>query len=50
MNNLMGGLIMIYYDVDRLSCLKLNPLLSEIHTNLGVCKDIDLEVLTCFPN
>ena len=28
-------------DVNRLSCLKLNPLLSEIHTNLSLCKDID---------
>lgn len=33
----------VNYDVDRSSCLKLNPLLSEIHTNLSLCKDIDLD-------
>ena len=32
----------VNYDVHRLSCLKLNPLLSEIHTNLSLCKDINL--------
>ena len=31
----------VNYDVNRLSCLKLNPLLSEMHTNLSLCKDID---------
>jgi len=31
----------VNYDVNRLSCLKLNPLLSEIRTNLSLCKDID---------
>ena len=33
----------VNYDIDRLSCLKPNPLLSEIHTNLSLCKDIDLD-------
>ena len=31
----------VNYDVNRLSCLKLNPLSCEIHTNLSLCKDID---------
>ena len=31
----------VNYDVDRLSSLKLNPLLPELHTNLNLCKDID---------
>ena len=33
----------VNYDVDRLSCLKLNPLLSELHTNLSLCKDMNLD-------
>ena len=33
----------VNYDVDRLSCPKLNPLLPEIHTNLSLRKDIDLD-------
>lgn len=39
----LNGRVNYHDDVDRLSCLKLNPLLSEIHTNLTLCKDTDLD-------
>ena len=39
----LNGRVNYHDDVDRLYCLKLNPLLSEIHTNLSLCKDTDLD-------